>query len=284
MLGQVVVNGLLTGLIYASFALGLTLIYSILYVSNFAHGHLGMLGAFLCLTLFSWWQGYFWLAFFLAIIAAGLLGVLVERVVFRPIVSAPHISGFLAALGLLWVLEGAATMIWGADIRTLPFPVTGSVKLGSVIIQKVRLTSGIISLALMAAVILFIYRTMLGKSLLAMGQNSTGASLIGININAMAALAFGIGTGLAAAGAVLITPVSYLFPGMAHSPLLKAFAIIIIGGMGSIPGALLGGLLLGTAESFCVQYASASWAEVVAFAVLVFTLVVRPTGIFGREV
>jgi branched-chain amino acid transport system permease protein len=166
----------------------------------------------------------------------------------------------------------------------MPFPVSDSLEVGSVIIQKVRLTSGIISLALIVAVILFIYKTMIGKSLLAMGQNSTGASLIGININSMAALAFGIGTGLAGAGAVLIAPVSYLFPGMAHSPLLKAFAIIIIGGMGSIPGAVLGGLLLGTAESFCVQYASASWAEVVAFAVLVFTLVVRPTGIFGREV
>lgn len=266
MLGQVIANGLLTGMIYATFALGLTLIYSILYVPNFAHGHLGMWGAYLCLSLISWWQGYFALAFFLSILAAALFGVLVERIIFRPISTAPHISAFLAALGLLYFLEGGASLLWGTDIRTIPFPITGSLKVGSIILQNVRLSSSILSSILIVAVIFFVYKTMMGKSLLAVGQNSIGASLIGINATAMSAVAFGIGTALAGAGAVLISPVTYVYPGMAHLPLLKAFAIIIIGGMGSIPGAVIGGLLLGTAESFCVQYASASWAEIVAFA------------------
>jgi branched-chain amino acid transport system permease protein len=279
---QQVLNGITIGSVYSLMALGLTLIYGILHIPNFAHGNKYMLGAFISLSLVAVWKINYWVAIIISMIVLAFIGMAVERLIYRPLHDQPHINSFIAAIGLLLLLEGIASAIWGGEWRRFPFAYEQNIRFFGMTITFHRLLVIFAALALIILLQLFIKKTTLGWTIEAVAQDRQGAQLVGINVHFVSSLAFAIGTALAAAASSLIGPVYLVYPAMGSMPLIKAFVVIILGGMGSLPGAVIGGYLLGLIESLAGGYLSMIWADLLAFAVLVIVLAIKPTGLFGK--
>ena len=281
---QQLVNGIMLGAAYSLVALGLTLIYGILHIPNFAHGHKYMWAAFTSLFFVVNLHTNYWVSLFIAMVVLGLVGAGVERLVYRPLRNAPHVNSFIAAIGLLLFLESLSLIFWGADFRRFPTLYDKPIHLFGVAITLQRLL--VIAAAALFIILLqvFIKRTWLGATIEAVAQNPEGAELVGISIDRVSSLTFGIGTALAAAAATLIAPIFLVYPTMGAMPNLKAFIVIIIGGMGSIPGAVLGGFMLGLIEALGGGYISTDYKDLFAFGALVTFLTLRPTGLFGKGV
>ena len=281
---QQLVNGIMLGSVYSLVALGLTLIYGILHIPNFAHGHTYMWAAFTSLFLVVNFHTNYWVSLLIAMVVLGLAGAGVERLVYRPLRDAPHINSFIAAIGLLLVLESLSLIFWGADFRRFPTLYDKPIHIFGVAITLQRLLV-IIGAALFIILLqVFIKRTWLGATIEAVAQNPEGAQLLGISIDRVSSLTFGIGTALAAAAATLIAPIFLVYPTMGAMPNLKAFVVIIIGGMGSIPGAVIGGFMLGLIEALGGGYISTDYKDLFAFGALVTFLTLRPMGLFGKGV
>ena len=281
---QQLVNGIMLGAVYSLVALGLTLIYGILHVPNFAHGHKYMWAAFTSLFLVTQFHTNYWVALVLAMVVMGVVGAGVERLVYRPLRNAPHINSFIAAIGLLLVLESLSLIVWGADFRRFPQIYDRPIQILGVAITQQRLLVIVASAVFIVLLQLFIKRTWLGATIEAVAQNPEGAQLVGISIDRVSSLTFGIGTAMAAAAASLIAPIFLVYPTMGAMPNLKAFVVIIIGGMGSIPGAVIGGFMLGLIESLGGGYISTEYKDLFAFGALVTFLTIRPLGLFGKGV
>jgi branched-chain amino acid transport system permease protein len=279
---QELLNGLVLGSIYALVALGLALVYGTMGIPNFAHGHLYMFGAYAAFAAITVLHAPYWPAMIFAVVCLAGLGAVVERVVFRPLRSAPEVNAIIAAIGLLFFLEAIARLIWGSDFRVLPTPYDKVVNLFGFVATQQQLIVIAAALVLMGALFYFLKGTLLGSTIEAVAQSPTGASLVGIDTDRVATLVFAISSGLAAAAATLIASISLIFPEMGFVVLLKAFAVIVLGGMGSIPGAIVGAFILAFAESFSAAYISASYQDVVAFGLLVIILAIKPTGLFTR--
>jgi branched-chain amino acid transport system permease protein len=264
-------------------ALGLTLIYGILHIPNFAHGNKYMLGAFISLTLVSLFKINYWLAILLSMVVLALIGLLVERYIYLPLRDQPHINSFIAAIGLLLLLEGIAFAIWGGEWHRFPFAYRQNLSFFGITITLHRLLVIVAAAVLILLLQLFIKKTTLGWTIEAVAQDREGAQLVGINVQWVSGMAFAIGTALAAAASSLIAPVYLVYPAMGSLPLIKAFVVIILGGMGSLPGAVIGGYLLGLIESLAGGYISMIYADLFAFAVLVIVLAIKPTGLFGKK-
>lgn len=277
---QQVMNGLTLGSIYGLVALGLTLVYGILHIPNFAHGALYMVGAFMSYFFMVDLGANYWLAMAGSAAVVGILGVLCERLVFHPLRHSPPIHDKIAAIGILLFLEAVVQLFWGADFRRMPSPVMGILNFDGLIIPKNRAIIIAGAIVLMIALQLFLRRTMTGATILAMAQNRTGAFLVGIDSNRVAMMTFAISGALAAIAATLYAPINLVYPGMGHVVIMKAFVIIILGGMGSVPGAIVGGMIIGFAEAFGGYYISSSYKDVMAFALLVVILSIRPQGLF----
>jgi branched-chain amino acid transport system permease protein len=281
---QQLVNGIMLGAAYSLVALGLTLIYGILHIPNFAHGHKYMWAAFTSLFLVVNFHTNYWVSLFIAMVVLGFVGAGVERLVYRPLRNAPHVNSFIAAIGLLLFLESLSLIFWGADFRRFPTLYDKPIHIFGVAITLQRLLV-IVGAALFIILLqVFIKRTWLGATIEAVAQNPEGAQLVGISIDRVSSLTFGIGTSLAAAAATLIAPIFLVYPTMGAMPNLKAFVVIIIGGMGSIPGAVIGGLMLGLMEALGGGYISTDYKDLFAFGALVTFLTFRPTGLFGKGV
>lgn len=280
---QQILNGIMIGSVYSLMALGLTLIYGILHIPNFAHGNKYMLGAFISLTLVALFKLNYWLAIVISMLILAGIGLIVERYVYRPLRDQPHINSFIAAIGLLLFLEGIAFAIWGGEWRRFPFAYRQSMNLFGVVITLHRLVVIVATAALIILLQLFIKKTTWGWTIEAVAQNREGAQLVGINVYRVRSMAFAIGTALAAAASSLIAPVYLVYPAMGSLPLIKAFVVIILGGMGSLPGAVVGGYLLGLIESLAGGYLSMIYADLFAFALLVVVLAIKPTGLFGKK-
>ena len=281
---QQLVNGIMLGAAYSLVALGLTLIYGILHIPNFAHGHKYMWAAFTSLFLVVNFHTNYWVSLFIAMIVLGLVGAGVERLVYRPLRNAPHVNSFIAAIGLLLFLESLSLIVWGADFRRFPTLYDKPIHIFGVAITLQRLLVIVAAALFIILLQLFIKRTWLGATIEAVAQNPEGAQLVGISIDRVSSLTFGIGTALAAAAATLIAPVFLVYPTMGSMPNLKAFVVIIIGGMGSIPGAVIGGFMLGLIEALGGGYISTDYKDLFAFGALVTFLTLRPMGLFGKEV
>lgn len=279
---QELLNGLVLGSIYALVALGLALVYGTMGIPNFAHGHLYMFGAYAAFAAITVLHAPYWPAMILAVVCLAVLGALVERVVFRPLRKAPEVNAIIAAIGLLFFLEAVARLIWGSDFRVLPTPYDKVVNFFGFIATQQQLIVIVAAVVLMGALFYFLKRTLLGSTIEAVAQSPAGASLVGIDTDRVATLVFAISSGLAAAAATLIASISLIFPEMGFVVLLKAFAVIVLGGMGSIPGAIVGAFILAFAESFSAAYISTSYQDVVAFGLLVTILAIKPTGLFTR--
>jgi branched-chain amino acid transport system permease protein len=225
----------------------------------------------------------YWLAMTGSGLAVAVLAILAERLVFQPLRKSSELHPMIAAIGLLLFLEAGAPALWGADFHRMPTPYTGIVELGSVSAPLQRLLIIGAAFALVVLLQLFLRFTVIGSSIIAMAQDREGASLMGIDANRVTMLTFGISGLLAAVAATLYAPINLVYPAMGQLVILKAFVIIILGGMGSVPGAIAGGLIIGMAESFGAFYISTDYKDIIAFVLLVVILSVRPQGIFSRE-
>lgn len=281
---QQVLNGLTLGSVYALVALGLTLVYGILHIPNFAHGALYMVGAYVAFLTTQSVGGNYLVAMVAAVIVVAALAVLAERLVFHHLRKAPPLHDMIAAIGLMLFLEAGIQAIWGAEFHRLKAPFPQIVRMFDLTAPAQRLLIIAAAFGLMAALHLFLKRTMTGSTIIAMAQNREGASLVGIDANRVSMLTFAISGGLAAVAATLFAPINLIYPAMGHLVIMKAFVIIILGGMGSIPGAITGAMVIGFAESFGAFYVSTDYKDIIAFALLVLILSFRPQGLFSGGV
>lgn len=282
---QYLVNGLSQGCIYVLLASGLTIIFGILNVPNFAQGHLYMVAAYLGFYMVMSCMVDYWLALILATLALGIIGLLVYFLVFYPIRKAPEVNLFVAAMALLMILEGAALYLFGTETKWFIVPSTRRViLLGGLALPLQRLIVIAGTLAMMAGLQFFIKKTALGAALEATAQHREGALLCGIRVTHISAMAFVVGTALAGVAGVLIGPAVLLMPTMGMGPLLVAFSAIIFGGLGSIGGAVLGAMILGIVESLVSGYISATYSLTFVFGIMILTLLFRPKGLMGKEV
>lgn len=279
---QQLFNGLTIGSVYALVALGLTLVYGILHIPNFAHGALYMMGGYITLTMMTRFGLHYWIAILISVIVVGLIGVLMERLVFHQLREAPPIHDKIAAIGILLFLEAFAQFYWGAEYQSMPTPYGQVVQLFGLTFTMQRILIVAAAIVVMAVLYLFLKKTFTGATILAMSQNREGANLVGINTNKVAMLTFMISGGLAAIASSLSAPINLVFPGMGHLVILKAFVIIILGGMGSVPGAIVGGYILGFSESLGATYISNDYKDIIAFVLLVIILTLMPTGLFSK--
>jgi branched-chain amino acid transport system permease protein len=277
---QQILNGLTLGGVYSLVALGLTLVYGIMHVPNFAHGAFYMAGAYAAFFLMSSFGLNYWLAMAGAGVAVALLAVLAERLVFHPLRKSEGLHQMIAAIGILLFLEAGAQAIWGADFRRMETPYNGVISIGTLGLPSQRLLIIAGAFALMVGLHLFLKKTVMGATIIAMAQNRDGAALVGIDANRVAMLTFAISGVLAAVAAALYAPINLVYPSMGNLVITKAFVIIVLGGMGSVPGAILGGLIIGFAEAFGGFYVSTDYKDIIAFVLLVVILSFRPQGLF----
>ncbi len=271
------------GSTYAIVALGLTLVFGILHIPNFAHGHLYMLGAYISFFLMTLYGFGFWTALVTSMVVLGLIGMLIERVVYRPLQDKPHINSFISAIGALIILETSVIVFWGPQGRRIPNPYPDIVELLGITMSSQRLLVIVAAIAMIVLLQTFIKKTTPGTTIEAVAQNREGAMLVGINVNWVSSLTFAISTATAAAAASLVAPIFMISPTMGALLGMKAFVIVILGGLGSIPGAILGGYILGILEAIGGGYLSAAYKDVYAFGALILILSIRPTGLFGKE-
>ncbi len=281
---QQIFNGLMLGSTYAMVALGLTLVYGILHIPNFAHGHLYMLGAYICFFLITVYEFGFWPAVIVATLILGVIGIIVERLAYRPLHDQPHINSFISAIGVLMILENGVIALWGPQGQRIPNPYPGIVEWLGVTMSEQRILVIVSAFVLIVLLQLFIKKTTMGSTIEAVAQNREGAMLVGINVNRVSSLTFAISTILASIAACLVAPIFIIAPDMGALLGMKAFIIVILGGLGSIPGAIVGGIILGMLEALGGGYLSAAYKDVYAFGALVLILAVKPTGLFGKEV
>ena len=281
--GQLLVNGLALGSLYALTAFGIVLIYKTTQVITFAQGETAMFSTFVAFTLLTAFQLPFAVAFALTLLFAGLFGALIERVVLRRISTTTVLNPVIVTVGLSLILLGAAGWIWGYEIRTFPAPAAGPpFRIGTVVVSQLNAVIFAVTLALMGVLYAFFRYTRTGIAMRAVSQNRTAAQLMGISINRMNALGWGMGTAMGAVTGMLIAPLNYLDPGMMGDVALKAFAAAVVGGLTSLPGAVVGGLLLGIFDSV-VGFQVPELRNTIAFSLIVLVLVVRPGGLLGKH-
>lgn len=283
LLPQTIINGIMLGSVYAMVALGLTLIFGILEIPNFAHGALYMIGAFIAFFCITSLGVSYWIALVLSLAALFIAGMFIERFIFRPFYKQPHVSSFIVAVGLILILENGALVLWGADFRRISPPNSGIINLLGITVTFQRLIVILFAALLIIAIHLFIKKTRLGAAIEATSQNREGAQLMGINTSFVGQVTFGLGTALAAVAAVLVAPILLISATMGESVIAMAFVIIILGGMGSFIGAVVGGYVIGLLETLVSTYVTSYYVEALIFGVLVLVLAVKPTGLFGGK-
>jgi branched-chain amino acid transport system permease protein len=281
---QQLFNGIMLGSTYAIVALGLTLVYGILQIPNFAHGHMYMLGAYVCLFLMGILGLGYWPALLAVAVIMSVAGVVLERLAYTPLIHQPPMSSFISALGALIVLENGVIALWGPQGQRIPNPYPDIFDVFGVTMSVQRVLVIGIAFLLIVLVQVFIKKTTLGSTIEAVAQNPEGAKLVGINVKRVSSLTFAISTGLAALAACLVAPIFILSPSMGALLGMKAFVIVILGGLGSVPGAIVGGLILGLLEALGGGYLSSAYKDVFGFGALVLILAIKPTGLFGKEV
>lgn len=280
---QQTINGIMVGSIYALVALGLTLEYGILNIPNFAHGVLYTVGAYLTFLVVVSLGLNYWIAILCAMAALAIIGMIVHRLVYRPLVNAPHLNSFIAAIGLIFMFKAAMLLIWGPDFKRYP-PINDTViNIFGTIVTTQRILIVLITIILIVILNLFIKKTMAGMTIQALAQDREGALLAGINVERVETMVFAVGSAMAAVAAALISPIFLVYNTMGDFVILKAFVIIILGGMGSIPGAIIGGYIIGLVESLGGAYLSTDYNELIAFAILIGVLAIKPTGLFGAR-
>lgn len=287
MLEQQIVNALTLGCVYALFALGFTLVFGVLEVINLSHGAVFMAGSYAALSAVSTLKTPLWLAIIIAMLVGALLGLLIDVLMLKPLRArgAPHLIPMIATIGVGIFLTSVAQGLFGAEIRRFPEETlpAGELVLGSVHVRALEIAIVVIAFVLMAVLFLVLKRTQLGRALRAIAESPKAAALLGINVEGLFHLTSAVAAALGAAAGVLIgLNFNAITPFMGQPILHKGIAVIILGGMGDIRGALIGGLFLGCAEVFSKGYISSQMGDAIAFGLLFLILLIRPSGLFGR--
>jgi len=283
MVGQVVISGLLAGSIYAMVALGLGLIFGVMRVLNVAHGPLMMLGAYTTFWLFQRFGLNPYLSILLSMPLLFLVGLALQRFLVRRVVDAPELSSLLLTFGVSIALVNVAQLAFTSDLRSVEY-LTGSFLVGPFALSKPRLAACAFAIVITAASFVFLRATRLGKAIRAVSQSREVAQVCGIDVQRIHLLAFGLGSALAAAGGSLVAVMVAIQPEMGQVYTFKSFLVIVLGGAGNYPGALLGGLLLGLVEQLSSLFLTAQVNEAVAYVLLVLVLLIRPTGLLKGRV
>lgn len=283
------INGISLGSVYALIALGYTMVYGIAKMLNFAHGDVIMIGAFTTFTICSTLGLPSFVGILVAVIVCTVLGVTIEKIAYKPLRKASSsLAVLITAIGVSYFLQNIALLIFGGNAKAFTSVVTsGAIKLagGQIIITGESVVTIITCIIIMIALMIFINKSKAGQAMLAVSEDKGAAQLMGINVNGTIALTFAIGSALAAiAGVLLCSAYPTLSPSTGAMPGIKAFVAAVFGGIGSIPGAFIGGLLLGVIQIFATAYISSQMADAIVFAVLIIVLLVKPAGLFGKNV
>jgi branched-chain amino acid transport system permease protein len=289
---QNLIIGIQAGAVYALVAVGYTMVYGVLRLINFAHGDVYMLGAYVGLTLatrlgigFAGSLPGFVAIFILTMVTCALVGVLIERLAYRRLRSAPRITALITAIGVSLLLEAVAQAIWGADPQFFPtlFPST-NLRVGGLDLNVSYLVILGVSVLLMGSLWFVVKHTRIGKAMRAVAYDRDAAALMGINTNLIISFTFGLGSALAGAAGLLVSALTNvrIAPLVGVLPGLKAFVAAVLGGIGNIPGAMVGGLIMGIAETFVAASKYSQWRDAIAFVLLILILVFRPAGLLGR--
>ena len=283
---QQVVNGITIGMVYALIAVGLTLVFGILDVINFAHGEFYMLGAFLTYTLTVALGLDYFAALLLTMVGAALVGLVAERLTVRPLAGRHMFTVVLSTLGLSIFLQNGALLTWGPDPREIELGWGGRpLVLGGVVITMLRVAVLATSVLVIAVLTWFIRRTTWGMAMRAVARNRDAAALMGIPVQAVFAITFAVGAGLAGVAGGLLGAMFTIEPTMGEWAVVKAFSVVIMGGMGNVPGAVMGGVILGVAENLGAGFlpGGSSYKDGIGYAILIAVLLLRPQGLFGRR-
>lgn len=282
------ISGISLGSVYAIIALGYTMVYGIAKMLNFAHGDVIMVGAYISFCTTSYLGLSPLVSVLLAIVVCTVLGIAIERLAYKPLRQAPALAVLITAIGVSYFLQNAALLIWGSSSKTFSSVVGDwSVKLfdDQLTITGVTIVTVLACVVIMVALTLFTTKTKLGTAMRAVSEDKGAAQLMGISVNSTISLTFAIGSGLAAiAGVLLCSAYPMLMPTTGSMPGIKAFTAAVFGGIGSIPGAMIGGILLGIIEIFAKAYISTQLSDAVVFAVLIVVLLVKPDGLLGKRV
>ena len=282
------INGLSLGSVYAIIALGYTMVYGIAKMLNFAHGDVIMVGGYIVFIAMNNLGLPAVVSVMISMVVCTILGIVIERIAYKPLRNAPSLAVLITAIGVSYLLQNLALLIWGSAPKSFASVVSiQPLKLmgGALTITGEALVTILVSVVIMIALTLFINRTRMGRSMLAVSEDRGAAQLMGINVNATISLTFAIGSALAAiAGALLCSAYPILQPTTGAMPGIKAFVAAVFGGIGSIPGAMIGGILLGVIENLSKAYISAQLADAIVFGVLIVVLLVQPTGIMGKKI
>jgi branched-chain amino acid transport system permease protein len=279
---QSLVSGVLTGSLYAMIGVGLTVIFGVMRIINLAHGEMVMLGMFGAYWSYTLWKFDPFVSLVLWVPLLFLAGMLIYRFLLRPIITGDELNGLLYTAGLSLLIANLALLLWTGDYRTLNLPYALEPMRPFGISVPVPLAIAfVLAAAITGALYVFLSRTDLGRAIRATSQNPEAAALMGINVTRIAMITFGLGTALAGAAGVLLMPSLYLYPTVGEILIAKCFVIVVLGGLGSIPGAIAGGILLGMVESFGAVYISVAYKDTIGFVIFLLVLLFRPQGIFG---
>jgi branched-chain amino acid transport system permease protein len=280
---QQIFNGLAIGSVYTLVALGLTVVFGILGIAHFAHGSLAMFGGYLTFVFSTSLGLSFFASIAMAMPAGAVMGMLIERLAYRPVRDAPHINAFIIALGLTMMLEGGNLLLFGADQVIIQTPYQQVFDFGGIFVAQLRMVVIVTAVTLVAIVTLLLLKTKTGKSVRAVAQNRHAAVLMGVNVNFVSSVVFAISSALGVAAGALIGALLALAPGVGESFAVKGFAVLILGGLGSLPGAILGGLVLGVSESLAAGFLSSAYKDVISFLIMILVLLVMPQGLMGKK-
>ncbi len=281
------ISGISLGSVYAIIALGYTMVYGIAKMLNFAHGDVIMIGGYVSFIAVAELGLPGWASVLVAMVACTILGILIEGLAYKPLRAAPSLAVLITAIGVSYFLQNAALLIWGASAKNYTPIITGSLSLagGALSIKYVSILTVVACVVIMIGLTLFTSRSKMGKAMRACSEDKGAAELMGINVNRTISMTFAIGSALAAIAGVLLCSYSpSLLPTTGSMPGIKAFTAAVFGGIGSIPGAFLGGILIGIIEALAKAYISTQLANSIVFAVLIIVLLVRPAGLLGRYV
>ncbi|MCX5910977.1 MAG: branched-chain amino acid ABC transporter permease [Deltaproteobacteria bacterium] len=285
LIAEQLINGLVLGSMYAIVASGLTLIWGTMKMLNFAHGELYMLGGYvLYFTLMVFGMHPFW-AVFLAMLVVFFVGVLIERLLLHPLLDKPgwDVSPLVVTLGISIFLQNFALKVWGERFKNVPYFIEGTMETAGFRIAYQRILILVVAATVMFGFWMYVKKSRFGIALRATAQDRESATILGINSHRIYMLTFGISSALAALAATMLAPLFLINPWMGIPPQLKAFIVVVLGGLGSFGGAILGGFLLGTIESLAIVFLSSEWKDVVSFLVLILILIIRPSGFFGTK-
>jgi len=280
---QQLLNGLVMGSYYVLIAIGLSIVYGILGISHFAHGSVVMVGGYITFVVVSRIGLNFFAAMLVSMVLTALLGIVIERVAYRPVRNAPPINAFIIALGLGMIIDNIMTLIFGPDQVIIPNPFRSVISIGNVHIAVLRVLMIICCCVLVAVLLAFMKYTVMGKAIRATSQNREASLIMGININVVTAIVFALGSAFGAVAGSFIGALFAVYPSMGTFTVQKGFAVLILGGLGSVPGAIAGGLIIGITESLGSMLISSDYKDVFAFVIMIAVLMFKPQGLFGGK-